>query len=104
MGLISLAIRIYMHLVQIQIHQTQRTLRGCFYDPIPPGAGLDHKLSPFGNKFRLYPTAIGLRKNDILIPNSAFNLAASHRQIKKKSLLCVLGVSAVRFQFWNDSI
>jgi len=36
----------------------------------------------------------------VLKRQKGFYLAASHRQIKK-SLLCVLGVSAVRFLFWT---
>jgi hypothetical protein len=44
--------------------------------------------------------AMGLQKMLVLTQKRAFYLAASHRQIKK-SLLCVLGVSAVKILFWT---
>jgi len=43
--------------------QAQRTLRGCSYDPTPRSAGLDHKLSPFGNRFQVAFHGYGTAKN-----------------------------------------
>jgi len=62
-----------MRFFQIQVHQAQRTLRGCSYDPTPRFAGLDHKLSPclrrgfgrqaFGNRFQVAFHGYGTAKN-----------------------------------------
>jgi hypothetical protein len=52
-----------MRFFQIQVHQAQRTLRGCSYDPTPRFAGLDHKLSPFGNRFWVVFHSYGAAKN-----------------------------------------
>ena len=91
----------------IRPHQNQfhrgaaESAEGVFsYDPIPRFAGLDHKLSPFGNRFRLHFMAMGLQEMYVPTYKRAFYLAASHRQIKK-SLLCVLSDSAVTFLFWT---
>jgi hypothetical protein len=80
-----------------KINQAQRTLRGCSYDPIGRGR-LDHKLSPFGIRFRSHFMAIGPQEMHVVKPERAFYLAASHRQIKKL-LLSVLGASAVKILF-----
>jgi len=42
--------------------QAQRTLRGCSYDPIGRQR-LDHKLSPFGNRFQVAFHGYGTAKN-----------------------------------------
>jgi len=64
---------------------------------------LDHKLSPFRNRSRVTFHGYGTAKNACSDKKRAFYLAASHRQIKK-SLLCVLGVSAVKILFWTRMI
>ncbi len=72
-----------MRLVQIQVHRGDaENAEEYSYDPIGRRR-LDHKLSPFGNRFRLYLTAIGLQEMPVLTRKRAFYLAASHRQIKK---------------------
>ena len=58
---------------------------------------------PLGIDSRLRSMAMGLQKMLILTQKRAFYLAASHRQIKK-SLLCALGVSAVKILFWTRMI
>jgi len=55
---------------------------------------------PLGIDSGLCSIAMGLQKMLVLTQKRAFYLAASHRQIKK-SLLCVLGVSAVKILFWT---
>jgi len=55
---------------------------------------------PLGIDSGLRSIAMGLQKMVVLTQKRAFYLAASHRQIKK-SLLCVLGVSAVKILFWT---
>ena len=55
---------------------------------------------PLGIDSKLRSMAMGLQKMLVLTQKRAFYLAASHRQIKK-SLLCVLGVSAVKILFWT---
>ena len=89
--------------------EAQRTLRGCSYDPTPRFAGLDHKLSPFGNRFQVAFHGYGTAKNACSDTKESFlfgGLSPENftgpldRQIKK-SLLCVLGVSAVKILFWT---
>jgi len=58
---------------------------------------------PLGIDSKLRSMAMGLQKMLVLTQKRAFYLAASHRQIKK-SLLCVLGVSAVKILFWTRMI
>ena len=58
------------------------------------------KSHPLGIDSGLGSMATGLQKMLVLTQKRAFYLAASHRQIKK-SLLCVLGVSAVKILFWT---
>ena len=58
---------------------------------------------PLGIDSMLRSIPMGLQKMLGLTQKRAFYLAASHRQIKK-SLLCVLGVSAVKILFWTRMI
>jgi hypothetical protein len=117
MSSISLVFWTDIRLHQNQVHRgAAESAEGVFsYDPIGPSprrsgfvrAGgrqrLDHKLSPFGNRFRLHFMAMGLQEMYVPTCKRAFYLAASHRQIKK-SLLCVLSDSAVTLLFWTRMI
>ena len=58
---------------------------------------------PLGIDSGLRSMAMGLQKMLVLTQKRAFYLGASHRQIKE-SLLCVLGVSAVKILFWTRMI